>query len=336
MKKIKLAINGFGRIGRAAFKIALEKKELMVVAVNDLDDPTIFAHLLQSDTVYGRFNRIVSANKKGLVIDNLTYPFFAEKEPAKLPWRELGVDVVLECTGRFTDREGATAHLAAGAKRVIISAPSKGENPAPTYVLGVNSVARSSDSVINNASCTTNCIAPVMAILESAFGIEKAMMTTVHAYTADQNLQDGPHKDPRRARAAAENIVPTTTGAAIAITEAISSLKNSFDGLAIRVPVVIGSISDITAVLKKKTTKEEINQIFKKKADRGIFKGILAVTEEPIVSSDIIGSSFSSIVDLALTNVVGGNLVKVIAWYDNEWGYANRLVEQAIEVGKLL
>lgn len=335
MKKIKLAINGFGRIGRQAFKIALEKEDIDIVAINDLTDIKSLVHLLKYDSVYGKFDKQISSTANSIKVNDEEFKVFAEKYPEKLPWRNLGVDVVIESTGFFVDREGAEKHIDAGAKRVIISAPSKGDNSAPTYVIGVNDVKDSSDQIINNASCTTNCIAPVMAILESEFGIEKAMMTTIHAVTADQNLVDGPHKDLRRARSAMENIVPTTTGAAVATTQVIPSLEQKFDGLAIRVPVSVGSLSDITAVLKKETTIEEVNQVFSAKADKAIFKGVLAVTKDPIVSSDIIGSSYSSIVDLSLTNVVGGNLVKVIAWYDNEWGYSNRLVEQVIEVGKL-
>lgn len=328
MKPTIIAINGFGRIGRAALKIALEKPELKVAAINDLADAKTLAHLLSYDTIYGQYKKKIDFDEKNLIIDEQKIPVFNEKEPADLPWNKLGIEVVLECSGHFTDSESVGQHLEAGAKKVIISAPSKGKNPAPAHIIGVNQNEIKEDvCVINNASCTTNCIAPIMAILEAEFGIEKSMMTTVHAYTADQNLQDGPHKDLRRARAAAENIVPTTTGAAISTIEVIPSLKEKFDGLAIRVPVAIGSISDITAVLKKETTKESINQIFKDKADKGIYKGILAVTEDQIVSSDIIGSTYSSIIDLSLTNVVGGNLVKIVAWYDNEWGYANRLVE---------
>lgn len=335
-EKIKIAINGFGRIGRQAFKIALGNENVDVVAINDLTDTKTLAHLLKYDTVYGQSDFKIDVTEHSIKVEDEEFIVFAEKDPANLPWKNLEVDVVIECTGIFVDRAGAQKHIDAGAKRVIISAPSKGDNPAPTYVLGVNDASSESYSIINNASCTTNCIAPVMAILESEFGIEKAMMTTIHSYTADQNLVDGPHKDLRRARSAAQNIIPTTTGAAISTTQVIPSLEQKFDGLAIRVPAPVGSLSDITAVLKKETTVDEINKVFTEKADKGIFKGILAVTNEPIVSSDIVGSSYSSIVDLSLTNVVGGNLVKVIAWYDNEWGYSNRLIEQVIEVGKHL
>ncbi len=326
---MRLAINGFGRIGRCALKIAFEKPDIEIVAINDLTDSATLAHLLKYDSAYGPYEKKVLVQDGGLMIDDQLIKVIAEKEPQKLPWQELKVDVVLECTGVFTKAQDAAKHLAAGAQKVIISAPSKGENPAPTYVLGVNADKYQNDPVINNASCTTNCIAPVMAVLEKKFGIKKAVMTTIHAYTADQNIQDGPHKDLRRARAACANITPTTTGAAIAATEVIPSIKGKFDGVAIRVPVLTGSISDITAVLNKSTTVEEINDTFKDAAASPQLKGIIAVTEEPIVSSDIIGHQASAIVDLSLTQVVGGDLAKVFAWYDNEWGYANRLVEIA-------
>ncbi len=324
-----IAINGFGRIGRQAFRAAFGKNTVKIVAINDLTDTKTLAHLLKYDTSYGQFGHDVSFDEKNIIVDGQKFPVFAEKDPSSLPWKNLGVDIVLECTGRFTTKEGAELHLKAGAKKVIVSAPAKGG--VPTYVMGVNSsgIATESSAVINNASCTTNCISPVMLILEKNFGIEKAMMTTVHGYTADQNLQDGPHKDLRRARAAAENIVPTTTGAAIATTEAVPSLKSKFDGLAIRVPVPNVSLSDITAVLKKDVTVEQVNEAFKIAASGDMLKNILAVTNEELVSSDFRGDGHSAIVDLSLTNVVGGNLVKVVAWYDNEFGYAHRLVEMA-------
>lgn len=330
---MNIAINGFGRIGRQALRAAFDRKNVTIVGINDLTDTKTLAHLLKHDTNYGSYDHSVSHDEKNIIINGQLIPVFAQKDPALLPWKELHADVVLECTGRFTSGEAAMAHVKAGAKKVIISAPAK--DKAPTYVCGVNSETLSQESslVINNASCTTNCIAPVMAVLEEEFGIEKALMTTVHGYTADQNLQDGPHKDLRRARAAAQNIVPTTTGAAIAVTEAIPSLLGKFDGLAIRVPVISVSLSDITAVLKKNVTVEEINEALKKAAASDRFKGVLGVTEEELVSSDFIGSEFSSTVDLKLTNVVGGNLVKVVAWYDNEYGYAHRLVDMAEQFG---
>ncbi|MSU74925.1 MAG: type I glyceraldehyde-3-phosphate dehydrogenase [Candidatus Magasanikbacteria bacterium] len=327
-----IAINGFGRIGRQALKAAFLKKDIKIVAINDLTDTKTLAHLLKYDTAYGTWPMAISHDEKNIIIGTKKIPVFAEKDPSLLPWAKLKVDVVLECTGRFTDKEGAGLHLKAGAKKVIISAPAKGGD-VPTYVMSVNSkkVKGEKVKVINNASCTTNCISPVMQVLEDTFGIEKAMMTTVHGYTADQNLQDGPHKDLRRARAAAANIVPTTTGAALATTEAIPELHGIFDGVAIRVPVTTVSLSDITAVLKRDVTKEQINAALTKAAESPRFKNILAVTNEPLVSSDFIGNTYSATVDLALTNVVGGNLVKVVAWYDNEAGYAHRLIEMAEE-----
>lgn len=328
---VNIAINGFGRIGRQAFRAAYLKKGIKVVAINDLTDPATLAHLLRYDTAYGTWPVPVESDEKNLIVKGKKIPVFAEKDPAQLPWKALKVDVVLECTGRFTKKEGAELHITAGARKVIVSAPAKGG--VPTYVRGVNNdkVKKEKAVVINNASCTTNCISPVMAVLEEKFGIEKAMMTTVHGYTADQNLQDGPHRDLRRARAAAENIVPTTTGAAIATTEVIPDLAGAFDGLSVRVPVPTVSLSDITAVLLVDVDKEKINAAFEKAAASEKFRGILAVTSEPLVSSDFIGNTHSAIVDLSLTNVVAGNMVKVIAWYDNEAGYANRLVELAEE-----
>lgn len=327
---ISIAINGFGRIGRQAFKAALANKRIKVVGINDLTDTETLAHLLTYDTAYGTYEKTVAFDDTNLIVGGKKYPVFAEKDPSLLPWAKLAVDVVLECTGRFTKKEDAELHLEAGAKKVIISAPAKGGG-VPTYVRGVNSdkLDEEESAVINNASCTTNCIAPVMAVLEENFGIEKAMMSTVHGYTADQNLQDGPHKDLRRARAAAENIIPTSTGAAKAVGEAIPSLKGIFDGIAFRVPVPTVSLSDITAVLKKTVTKEEINAALVAAAKSARFKGILFTITAPLVSADFIGNPLSSIVDLSLTNVVGGNLVKVVAWYDNEVGYAHRLVELA-------
>lgn len=326
---LNLAINGFGRIGRQAFKVAITKKNVKVVAINDLTDTKTLAHLLKYDTAYGHYETPVEFDEKNLIVDGHKVPVFAEKDPTVLPWAKLKVDVVLECTGRFTNKEGADMHLKAGAKKVIISAPAKGD--VPTYVRAVNcgKVGKEKSLVINNASCTTNSIGPVMAVLSEVFGIEKAMMTTAHGYTADQNLQDGPHKDLRRARAAAANIVPTTTGAAIAVTEVVPGLLNVFDGLALRVPVPTVSVSDMTVLLKKNTTKEEINKAMVEASKLPRFAGVLTTTSEQLVSSDFVGNTHSAIVDLSLTNVVGGNLVKVVAWYDNEVGYAHRLVELA-------
>lgn len=327
---MNIAINGFGRIGRCAFKAAFGKKNIKIVGINDLADTKTLAHLLKYDTAYPDFEGKVEYDETNLIINGKKIPVFAEKDPSILPWGKLKVDVVLECTGHFTDKAGAESHVKAGAKKVIISAPAKGVE-VPTYVRGVNcgQVGKEESAVINSASCTTNCIAPVMAVLEETFGIEKAMMTTIHSYTGDQNLQDGPHKDLRRARAAAQNMVPTSTGAAKAVGEVLANVKGSFDGLAIRVPTITVSLSDIVAVLKKDVTKDEVNEALTQASKTSRFKGILAVTNEPLVSSDFIGNTNSSIVDLALTNVVGGNLVKIIAWYDNEYGYAHRLVEMA-------
>lgn len=325
-KKIKVAINGFGRIGRAAFKIALEHKEIELVAVNDLSDNKTLAHLLKYDSVYGKFKYEIEADNQYLTVDGQKIRFLAVKEPTELPWKELGVDVVLECTGIFRTKEKAGAHLTAGAKKVILSAPGK-DAEIKTFVIGVNEEKYNGEEIINNASCTTNCVAPVMAVIKEKWGIKKAMMTTIHSYTADQNLIDGSHKDLRRARSAAINIVPTSTGAAKATGETIPELKGKFDGLAVRVPTPVVSLSDFTILTEKPVTKEELNQAFKEAAKNPKFKNVLAVTEDPIVSTDLIGDPHSSIVDLSLTQVVDGDLVKVIAWYDNEWGYACRLVE---------
>lgn len=330
---VRVAINGFGRIGRAAFKVALTKPNLKVVAINDLMPPDVLVHLLKYDTVYGLYGHDVSSDAKNIIVDGQKYPVTAEREPLQLPWKKLNVDVVLECTGRFTKKQDASLHLKAGAKKVILSAPAKGGG-VPTKILGVSQDMKASDAIVSNASCTTNCISPIAQVMVASFGVEKAMMTTIHSYTAEQNLVDGPppglHHDLRRARAAAQNIVPTTTGAAIATTEVIPQLKGLFDGLAIRVPTACGSLSDFTFVLKrKKVTKAQVNAALRRAAHTARYRGIMQVTTEPIVSSDIVGNSHSVIVDLSLTQVVGGNLVKVIGWYDNEWGYSNRLVEMA-------
>lgn len=327
MAKKRIAINGFGRIGRAAFRVALNKKDVEVVAINDLTDSATLAQLLKYDSAQKRIENKVSSNKNGIVVDGITYPVYAQKDPTLLPWKDLKVDVVLECTGIFRTYEDAQKHMKAGAKKVIISAPAKGEN-VETVVLGVNEEKiKKTTNVYDLASCTTNCIAPVMKIISDNFTIEKALMTTVHAYTADQNLMDGPHSDLRRARAAAQNIIPTSTGAAIAVTRAIPKLKGKFDGFAIRVPVIDGSLSDITIKLKENVTVEKINELFVKMSKDKKFKGILMTTTDPIVSCDIIGNPHSSIVDLSLTNVMNGNLLKIVAWYDNEWGFSNRMIE---------
>lgn len=346
---IKAAINGYGRIGRVVHRVILQKfpEELEIVAINagSSTDLQGWAHLLKYDSNYGVLNEFdISVREEAhegdkpgdklgvLIINGREIQVFSQKDPTLLPWGDLGVDVVIESTGHFLTTEKANAHIQAGAKRVIISAPSKDETP--TFVLSINDHEYNNEAVINNASCTTNCITPVAKIMEEAFGIEKAMMTTIHAYTSDQELQDGGHKDYRRARASAKNIIPTTTGATQAAAKALPALADKFNGLSIRVPVSVGSLSDFTFLLKRSTTPEEVNEVLKRASETDNFKKYLAVTSDPIVSSDIVGDSHSSIVDLSLTQVVDGNMVKVIAWYDNEWGYSNRLAEEVIMVGK--
>lgn len=347
---VRVAINGYGRIGRVAHRIILEKhaKEIDVVAINagSSTDLKGWMYLLKYDSVYHTLNfKLKTQNSKRkdaigeLVIDDKEIPVFSQKDPSLLPWKDLNVDVVLECTGKLLTKEKVAPHFTAGAKKVVLSAPAKDPlaglgQEISTYVLGVNADNYKDEDVISNASCTTNCIAPVAKVILKTFGIEKAMMTTIHGYTSDQRLHDGGHKDYRRARAAAENIIPTSTGATKAAAKTIPELAGKFSGLAIRVPVPVGSLSDFTFLVSKDTTKEEVNESLIKAAESKEYKGILEVTDEPVVSSDIIGNSHSSIVDLSLTQVVSGNMVKVIAWYDNEWGYANRLVEEAILVGK--
>lgn len=332
-KTVKIAINGFGRIGRAALKVALTKKDVEVVAINDLTDNATLAHLFKYDTMYRTFPGKVEVKPGKLIIDGKTIVVTAEKDPGKLPWKALAVDVVLECTGVFRSKEKCMPHIQAGAKKVIISAPADDKN-VPTFVLGINENKYKNQPVINNASCTTNSAAPVMAIVEKYWGVAKAMLTTIHSYTADQNLVDGPHKDLRRARSAAQNIVPTSTGAAKAVGETIPKLVGKFDGISVRVPTPVVSLSDFVILTKKNTSIEEVKAVLKKEAKLACWKGILQVSEEPLVSSDLIGNPFSSIVDLNMTNVVDKNLVKIVAWYDNEWGYSNRLVELASKVGK--
>lgn len=334
--KTRVAINGFGRIGRNAFKIAFERSDVEIVAINDLTDNKTLAHLLKHDSNYGNYQHDVTFDDEHLIVKDQKIKVLAEKDPSVLPWKDLEVDVVIESTGFFTEPEKAKAHVAAGAKKVVISAPAKGEG-STTVVLGVNEdMLEGAEEIINNGSCTTNCITPVAAIIETNFGIEKAMMTTTHSYTSDQRLQDAPHKDLRRARAAAQNIIPTSTGATIAATEALPSLKGNFGGLSLRVPTPVVSLSDFVILTKRKVTVEEVNEVFKKAAAEPYYQGILAVTEDEPVSSDFIGNSHSAIVDLKLTAVVGGNMLKVVAWYDNEWGYSNRLVEVVADTGRLL
>lgn len=335
--KTRIAINGFGRIGRCAFKIALERPDLEVVAINDLADTKTLAHLLKHDTVYGAYQRDIAVDEAGMTINGQHVKVLSEVNPTQLPWGAHSIDVVIESTGLFTTHDQLQAHLQAGARRVILSAPEKDDVQNTTFVIGVNEQDLKADQqIVNTASCTTNCIAPVSAVIESNFGIEKAMMTTVHSYTASQRLQDAPAKDLREARAAAENIVPTTTGASIAAAKVLPELKNAFGGLSIRVPTIVVSLADITFITKKRVTAEQVNDAFKHAATQPYYQGVLDVTDEPLVSSDFKGNSHSAIVDLALTAVVGGNMVKVIAWYDNEWGYSNRLVELVADMGRQL
>ena len=332
---VRIAINGFGRIGRNAFKIAFDRGDVEVVAINDLTDAKTLAHLLKYDSNYGIYDKDVKSDDQNIIVDGKSIRVFAEKDPAALPWRDLGVDVVIESTGFFTDPAAARAHITAGARKVVISAPAKGEG-AKTIVLGVNEDQLTvEDEIVSNASCTTNCIAPVMKVLEDNIGIDKAMMTTVHSYTASQKLQDAPAKDIREARSAAENIVPTTTGASKAAALTIPTLQSKFNCLSVRVPTPVVSLSDITAVTKRETSVEEINELFKRAAADPYYQGILDATEEELVSIDYRGNSHSSIVDLKLTDVIGGTLIKVVAWYDNEWGYSNRLVELTADLGKM-
>ena len=331
---IKIAINGFGRIGRPSFKIAFEKEELEIVAINDLTDIKTAAHLLKYDSSYGCYDKEVTidSEKSELVIDGTRIKYLSEPDPVKLPWRELGVDIVLECTGVFEDKESAGKHLEAGAKRVILSAPPKGD--IPVYLLGVNEYEYdpARDQIISNGSCTTNCLAPMVKVLDENFEVERGFMTTTHSYTNDQRLQDLPHRDLRRARAAALNIIPTTTGAAKTIGKVLKNLDGKLDGISLRVPTPIVSIVDFICTVKKKPTIEEINGAFKESAQNGL-SGIMSVEEQPLVSMDFKGNTNSAIVDLALT-MVSENLVKVVGWYDNEWGYSNRLVEMAEYISK--
>lgn len=324
---IRVGINGFGRIGRNYLRAALAKgTELEIVAVNDLSDPKALAHLLKYDSVTGRLPQDVSVDGQNIIVGGQIIKVLAERNPADLPWGELNVDIVIESTGRFTDASAAKAHIEAGAKKVLISAPATGEDA--TFVIGVNEhlYDNATHHIISNASCTTNCLAPFAKVFNDKFGIENGLMTTVHAYTADQNLQDGPHSDLRRARAAAINIVPSSTGAAKAIGLVLPELKGKLDGYALRVPVPTGSITDLTLVSKTDVTIEEIKQAYKEAAASGPMKGILKYTEDEIVSSDIVTDPHSSIVDAGLIKVIG-RTVKISSWYDNEWGYSNRLVE---------
>ena len=333
--KTRVAINGFGRIGRNAFKVAFERKDIEIVAINDLTGTKMLAHLLKYDSNYGNYPHDVSSDEKHVIVNDQKIPVFAERDPADLPWDEHKVDVVIESTGFFVKSEAAKAHITAGAKKVVISAPAK-DDGAETIVLGANEsdLEDSNAVVFSNASCTTNSLAAIMDVMDREFGIQKAMMTTVHSYTADQRLQDAPHSDYRRARAAAQNIIPTSTGAAIAVAKTVPNLKGKFDGMAIRVPTSVVSISDVTMLLKKETTKEDINEVIRKVCAEPYYQGILTCTDDQLVSSDFIGNSHSGIVDLPSTNVVDGDLAKIAVWYDNEWGYSNRLVELVADIGK--
>lgn len=331
MSKIKIAINGFGRIGRVTFRKIQEKDNMEVVVINDLTDPANLAHLLKYDSVQRSFKGTVEHNGNHIIVNNKKITILNEPDPAKLPWKELDIDVVIESTGQFTERENAIKHVEqSGAKKVIISAPAKGEHDDVNYVvLGVNDeVINRNDVIISNASCTTNNVAPLIKILDDNWGIEKGFITTVHSYTKDQNLVDGPHKDWRRGRAAAYSIVPTTTGAAKAATKIFPHLKNNLGGAGIRVPVPDGSLTDLTCTLRNSTSVEEINRVFKE-ASKTYMKGILEYTTDPIVSVDVIGNTHSAVFDASLTAVLGdkNKLVKVVAWYDNEMGYSSRLVE---------
>lgn len=334
MSQTKIAINGFGRIGRNAFKIAFERSDLEIVAINDLTDTKTLAYLLKNDSNYGTYHHEVSSDDTGIVVDGKHIKVLAERDPVTLPWGDLGVELVIESTGFFTEKEGASKHIEAGAKRVVISGPTKSEG-VDTIVLGANDdKIPHSTEVVSNASCTTNSLAAVMAILDAEFGVEKSLLTTVHSYTASQAIQDAPKKDLREGRNGAENIVPTTTGAAIAVTKTLPQLEGKFDGLSIRVPTPVVSISDVTALLSRDVTVEEINDAFRKAAKEPYYQGILAVSDEPLVSRDYIGNSHSGTVDLLLTKVVAGNLIKIAVWYDNEWGYSNRLVELVADIAK--
>lgn len=334
---VKVAINGFGRIGRSAFKLAFANPAMEVVAINDLTDTKTLAYLLKHDSNYGTYHKDVNSTADSLIVDGKTIRVLAEKDPSKLPWEKMKIDVVIESTGFFTKVEDAALHVKAGAKRVVVSAAIKNDenNPiAGNFLVGVNDEQIGDQKIISNQSCTTNCITPIAYVVENQFGIEKSLMTTIHAYTASQSLQDGPSKDLREGRNAAENIVPTTTNATVAATKIVKSLKDNFLGLSIRVPVPVVSIADFTIVTKQDTTVEEVNNALVAASKTPELGHVLACTEEELVSSDLIGNPHSAIVDLNLTQVVGGNLVKIVAWYDNEWGYSNRLVELVEKVGK--
>lgn len=327
---VKVAINGLGRIGRAVFKNIVNHPALELVAVNDLVPADNLAYLLKYDTVYGRYEKAVENNGNSLTVDGQEHKVFGEKDPAQLPWSELGIDLVFECTGIFTKQEGLEKHIQAGAKRAILSAPAKSDGIA-TIVHGV-SQAQDSDQVISCASCTTNCITPVAEIMSRRIGVKKATMTTIHAYTSGQGIVDSPNKNFRRGRAGAANLVPTSTGAAIATTQVLPTYQGKFDGIAVRTPVAVGSLSDLVFVTERNTTAEEVNQIFREEAQNNTYKEIIGISEDEIVSSDVIQDSRASIIDLTMTQVVDQDLVKVMSWYDNEWGYANQMIREAIRM----
>ena len=331
----KAAINGFGRIGRAVFKIILDTPGLEVAALNDLIPTDNLAYLLRYDTVYGRYERTVEVDGDALVVEGKEYNVLHETDAAHLPWGDLEIDIVFECTGVFTKREDLEKHLQAGAKYAMLSAPSKSED-IDTIIHGVNSPGEETVRIISCASCTTNSIAPVVEVVGRRLGVKKAIMTTIHAYTSSQAIVDGPHKKIRRGRAGAANLVPTSTGAAIATTKALPQYQGKFDGVAVRAPIPVGSLSDIVFVTERETTVEEVNQILREESETERYSGILGVAEDPIVSSDIVKDPRASIVDLGLTQVVDGDLVKVMAWYDNEWGYASQMVRQAVDIVKNL
>lgn len=336
MSVTRVAINGFGRIGRSAFKIAFERSDIEVVAINDLTDTKTLAYLLKYDSNYGTYQYDVSSDDTGIIVDGKHIAVLSERDPKSLPWRGMSIDVVIESTGFFTKSEDASKHIQAGAKRVVISGPTKSED-VDTIVLGANDEKiTASTPVVSNASCTTNSLGAAMAILDANFGIEKSMLTTVHSYTASQKVQDAPAKDPREGRNAAENIVPTSTGAAIAVTKVLPGLRGKFDGISMRVPTPVVSISDVTVLLSRNVTVEEINSVFIKASKEPFYQGVLTVSDDPLVSRDYIGSSYSGIVDLSLTRVVDGNLAKVCIWYDNEWGYSNRLIELVADIGRAI
>lgn len=334
VSKTRLAINGFGRIGRNAFKIAWDRDDIEVVAINDLTDKETLAHLLKYDSVYGQYAKEVALDDTGIVIDGVHIDVLTEGEPANLPWLEKEIDVVIEATGVFANHERASAHIEAGAARVVVSAPIHSDD-ANVIVIGVNEESLTNESaVISNASCTTNCVAPVLSILHEAFGVDKSMMTTVHSYTANQRLTDAPANNLREARAAAENIVPTTTNADNAVGHVLPEMADRFAAMSVRVPTAVVSLCDLVAVLNREVTVDEINEVFRRAAADSFYQGIVAVSEAELVSSDFKGNSHSAIIDLPLTQVTGGTMVKVVAWYDNEWAYSNRLIELAADVGR--